>query len=173
MSSSPFTNFGVGIAVMVAVWSSVSNVGAETALSDFSGAWNGEGTDRSTPFETAQRTVCKMLVRADLRHMTGITHCIGQYGLSKMLRLTITLDGDQFSGVASQTSTTRGSTKTLSGSVIGRKTADAAAFQIQFPGLTPNAEVVLARVGPSAFSMRVTSLGFTLTDLIFRQPIVQ
>ncbi len=147
---------------------------AETKLTDFTGEWRGAGTDRDTPLEKAQPTNCRMTAQADLRQMRSVTNCDGQAGLRKVIHLTITLDGDKISGEASQTSTPRdGKSAMMKGAVSGRKTGDVANLDIRFPGLTPNAAVLLTRTSPSSFTMKVTSLGITLMDVTFRRPAGQ
>ena len=141
---------------------------AETKLSDFNGEWHGSGTDRNTPLESTQVTSCRMRIHADLWHLNSETICNGKAGLHKVLRLTITLDGDQFTGEASQTSAvTNGTAKMLNGRVIGHKSDEMASLQVRFPGLTPSATVVLRRLDPSVFTMNITSLGLALTNVTF------
>ena len=141
---------------------------AETKLSDFNGEWRGNGTDRNTPLQSTQPTNCRMRIQADLRHLNSETTCIGQAGLHKVLHLSITLDGDQFTGDASQTSTvTNGAANVLNGTVIGHKADEMASLQVRFAGLTPSATVVLRRLDPSTFSMVITSLGLALTNVKF------
>ena len=129
--------------------------GAVTALTEYS-------------LEATQPTSCRMRIQVDLRQLSSETTCIGQAGLHKVLRLTITLDGDQFTGDASQTSTVaNGAANVLTGTVVGQKADEMASLQVQFPGLTPRATVVLRRLDPSTFTMNITSLGLTLTNVTF------
>ena len=156
------------IAMAVLVWIALPSAAAETRLSDFNGKWHGNGTDRDTPLESTQPTNCRMRIQADLRHLNSETTCNGQAGLHKVLRLTITLEGDQFTGEASQTSAvTNGTAKVLNGTVIGHKSNEMASLQVRFPGLTPSAVVVLRRLNPSTFTMNITSLGLALTNVTF------
>jgi hypothetical protein len=163
--------FGLGIAVVAFMCGALPHAGAAAKLTDFNGVWQGAGTDRNSPLERAQQTSCQMRIRADQSHLTSDTVCHGQAGLSKVLQFAVTLDGDRFSGSAGQTSTTRGSatSDTLKGAVSGQKTEDTANLHIVFPGLTPNAEVVLKLIDPSTFSMHVASHGLTLMDLLFHR----
>lgn len=141
---------------------------AETRLSDFNGEWHGNGTDRNTPLEFPQPTNCRMEIQADLRHMNSETTCIGQAGLRKVLRLAITLAGDQFTGDATQTSTlTNSPAKVLHGAVFGHKGDETASMEVKFPGLTPSATVILRRLNLSTFNMNITSLGLTLMNVTF------
>jgi hypothetical protein len=143
---------------------------AQTKLTDFSGEWHGSGTDRNSPIESTGPTVCRMMVQADDRRMTSETRCDSKAGLRKVLHLTIVLDGEAIKGQASQTSTPRGrATADMSGSVTGQKTGDAATLTVRFPGLTPNATVLLRRPDLSSFTMTVFSVGFTLMDVTFRR----
>jgi hypothetical protein len=156
------------IAIVMIVWIVMPSAAAETKLSDFNGAWHGNGTDRDTPLEAAQPTNCRMRIQADLRHLSSETTCNGQAGLHKVLRLTITLNGDQFTGTASQISAVKdGTAKVLNGTVIGHKSDEMASLQVRFPGLTPSATVVLRRLNPSTFTMNITSLGLALTNVTF------
>ncbi|HEV3159590.1 MAG TPA: hypothetical protein VGZ89_06355 [Xanthobacteraceae bacterium] len=160
---------GMPIVVVMVAWIFLPSAAAETKLSEFNGEWRGSGTDRSTPFN-AQPTNCRMKIQADLSHMSSETICIGQAGLHKVLRLTITLDGAQFTGDASQTSTvTNGTSEVLHGTVVGHKSDEVASIEVRFPGLTPNATVALRRLDPSTFNMHITSLGLTLMDVTFNK----
>jgi hypothetical protein len=160
---------GTPIVVAMVAWIFLPSAAAETKLSEFNGEWRGSGTDRSTPFN-AQPTNCRMKVQADLSHMTSETTCIGQAGLHKVLRLTIALDGAQFTGDASQTSTvTSGTAEVLHGTVIGHKGDEVASMEVRFSGITPNATIALRRLDPSTFNMHITSLGLTLTDVTFNK----
>lgn len=161
---------GMLIAMAMVTWIVLPTAAAETKLSDFNGEWRGNGTDRSTPLEFAQPTNCRMRIQADLRHMHSETTCIGQAGLRKVLRLTITVDGDQFTGDASQTSTvTNSAAEVLNGTVIGHKADEMASLEVRFPGLTPSATIVLRRHDPSSFNMNITSLGLTLMNVSFNR----
>jgi hypothetical protein len=88
-------------------------------------------------------------------------------------RLSIAFAGNRFTGSAEQTSTLRGSgapPKQRTGSVSGSRNADTATFDVRFPGLTPNAHVVLELTSPTSFAMRISSLGATLTKVDFHRP---
>ena len=147
--------------------------GAETKLTEFTGLWRGSGTDRDTPLATAQPTQCQTRVTADLTHMTSNMECNGEAGLNKRVLLSVAFTGNQFTGTAEQTSIVRGShaapTRRV-GSISGSRTGDTAAFEVRFPGLTPNANVVLELTSPTSFAMRISSLGVTLTKVDFRRP---
>jgi hypothetical protein len=162
-------SLAVSIAMAMVTWIVLpSAAAAETKLSDFNGEWHGNGTDRNTPLESTQPTNCRMRIQADLRHLNSETTCVGQAGLHKVLHLSITLDGDQFTGDASQSSTvTNGAANVLNGTVIGHKADEMASLQVRFAGLTPSATVVLRRLDPSTFSMVITSLGLALTNVKF------
>jgi hypothetical protein len=162
------------ILILAACASAPTYAQAETKLSDFNGTWQGIGTDRNTPFESAQQTRCSATINADLRRMsTGIT-CHGAAGLDKVIKLTIALigDGDAFSGNLTQTATTRDDPSiatNLSGAVAGRKTDKTAEFKVSFPGLTPSVNVTLTLSSPSSFAMQATTLGGQLMDLTFNR----
>jgi hypothetical protein len=158
--------------LLAAIWILSSPSAAETNLTEFNGEWRGAGTDRNTPLASAQQTRCRMLVRADRDHLNSETTCDGEQGLHKVLHLAIVLNGDRFTGEASQKSALQNnpaSETRLSGSVIGHKTDETATLDIHFSGMTPNASVVLRRVNASAFTMQISSLGLTLTDVAFRR----
>jgi hypothetical protein len=162
------------ILILAAYASATTYAQAETKLSDFNGTWQGIGTDRNTPFESAQHTRCSATINADLRRMsTGIT-CHGAAGLDKVIKLTIALtgDGDAFSGNLTQTATIRNdpsSASNLGGTVAGRKTDKTAEFKVSFPGLTPSVNVTLTLGSPSSFTMQATTLGGQLMDLTFNR----
>lgn len=146
------------------------SAGAETKLTDFNGTWHGGGTDRNTPFDTAQRTSCRAAIKADLQHMTTDIACNGAAGLNKVIRLTITLAGEAFSGSLTQKASIRGGADSvLDGSVFGHKTDTSANFRVSFPGLTPSVAVTLKLANPLSFSMHATTLGGELMDIVFNR----
>jgi hypothetical protein len=68
-------------------------------------------------------------------------------------------------------SSLRGAAPTrYAGTVTGSRDGDVATFTAHFGGLTPNAHVVLTLTSPTAYSMRVSVLGSTLTDVTLRRP---
>jgi hypothetical protein len=156
------------IALLIAAFG--SHATAETKLTDFNGTWRGGGTDRSVPFEPAQRTNCRANNKADLRRMSTSIVCNGAAGLDKVIRIDITLAGDAFSGQLTQKATTRGdsaSASVLKGSVSGHKTDITANFTVSFPGLTPSVAVTLKLNRLSSFSMHATTLGGELMNIVF------
>lgn len=164
--------FAGGLLALMA-WAAVSAAGAETKLPELNGLWSGRGTDRDSPMDSAQPTRCTVTVKADLTHMTSDTECNGEAGLHKVIRLSVAFAGSQFTGTAEQTSLLRGSSKTpkrRAGRVTGARDGDIANFEVHFPGLTPNATVVLQLTSPTSFSMRVSSLGVTLTEVAYHRP---
>jgi hypothetical protein len=166
----PIGYFALAIAAAVLCGAPSPGVAA-TRLTEFNGVWRGVGTDRNSPFESSQQSKCEMRIRADQTHLTSSTVCHGQYGLTKVMHFAVTLDGNRLTGSATQTGKARAgaASETLSGTVSGKKTDDMAALKITFPGLTPNADVVLKLIEPSSFSMYVGSHGLTLMDLIFHR----
>jgi hypothetical protein len=143
---------------------------AEPRLTDFDGAWQGSGTDRSTPLESTQQTKCSANITADLRHMSTFIVCNGAAGLTKVIQTNITLgdDGNVFSGNLTQKATTRGESETdHNGTVSGQKTDTTADFTVSFPGLTPSVHVILKLISPSSFSMQATTLGGQLMNVAF------
>jgi hypothetical protein len=157
------------IAVVLAAWVTPLSAVAESKLTDLNGEWRGSGTDRDSPFENFQETICRTKIKADESHMNSVMICEGQQGLKKVVRLTVTLDGDKFTGDVDQTTLTRGD-KTPDvdkGTVSGQKIKDTANLQIRFPGLMPNATVALVLRNPSSYTMHVSSLGSTIMNVTF------
>ena len=139
-------------------------------MSEFNGAWQGTGTDRDSPLESAQPTRCQIRIRADDKRLSSTTTCNRDNGFSKVLHFTVTLDGNRLTGNASQTGTAKGGQpKTLGGPVKGDKAGDTATLLVRTPGMTPNANIVLKHLPPSSFSLTIGSLGATLTDVTFRR----
>lgn len=161
------------LAAALAGWMTLASAGAETPLTEFNGPWVGRGTDRDSPLQTAQRTQCQTRVQADPTHMTSDMECNGRAGLQKRILLSVAFTGSRFTGSVEQTSVVRGSGAApllRAGSVTGNKAGDTAEFLVRFPGLTPNAHVVLELTSPTSFAMTVSSLGATLTKVHFRRP---
>jgi len=141
---------------------------AETKLTEFVGVWHGRGTDRTSPLQTAQSTNCRMKIQADEHRLVSDTKCNGERGLAKTLHLSVVIDGDKVSGEAKQTAQAPGGEPDiLRGSVSGTRGDEEANLIVRFPGLTPNASIVLTRNNPSTFNMNISSLGLTLTDVTF------
>lgn len=162
-----------GVIIGAALMLAATSAGAETPLPAFSGKWTGHGSDRDTPFESLQPTQCRVTVKADRTHMASDTNCNGVRGLSKRFHMTLAFTGHAFTGKAEQTSRRRGDSAAAtrhSGTVSGSRSGDVADFDIHFGGLTPNAHVVLKLTSPTSFSMLVTALGLTLTDVSFSRP---
>ena len=143
---------------------------AQTPLPAFNGAWSGSGTDRNAPFQNFQQTQCRTRVIADAIHFAADTLCNGAAGLRKRWQLSVTFNGSSFTGSVVQTSRTKGgSPSVLNGAVTGERQGDVANFIARFPGLTPNGHVALALNSANSFSMRVSALGATLTDIKFQR----
>ena len=161
------------VAAAVAAWLALTPAGAQTKLTEFNGSWLGSGTDRDTPFATAQPTRCQTRVTADATHMTSNMECNGDAGLHKRIRLSISYTGNKFTGSTEQISVVRGSgaaPKRRAGTVAGMRTGDRAEFEVRFSGLTPNAHVVLELTSPTSFAMTTSTLGATLTKVDFHRP---
>lgn len=169
MRTDQATKLIAGAALLIAA---ATPVFAETPLPEFSGQWAGRGTDRDTPLESAQPTACRITVKADRTHMTSDTECNGERGLRKRFHLALTFTGSNFTGKAEQTSWRAANAAPIerAGAVSGSRRDDTANFTIHMPGLTPNAHVVLKLTSPTSFSMLVSSLGATLTDVRFQRP---
>jgi hypothetical protein len=172
----PSECLAAGMLILSAFGAASGPAGAETRLTDFDGQWRGIGQDRDLPFETMQQTICQTTNSADLRRLDSVTVCKGDAGLDKVIQLTITLSGETFSGNLTQKSTLRGddtSVSVLNGSVSGHKTDNTAIFQVSFPGLVPNAVVLLRLISPSSYSMKATTLGIALMDVTFNRAITR
>jgi hypothetical protein len=160
--------FASGVLLLAA-----TSAGAQTPLTDLNGRWAGRGTDRDSPLQSTQPTRCQVTVKADATHMTSDTECLGEAGLHKRIHLSVTFSGQQFSGNVEQTSDQRGSNSPptrRAGSVTGNRNGDTAEFTVRFGGFTPNARVVLNLTSATSFSMLVSSLGATLTDVTYHRP---
>lgn len=145
-----------------------SAMAAAAKLTEFNGAWRGNGTDRATPFQSSQQTNCRATIRADATNLVDEIICEGQSGLHKAIRLAVHLNGNVISGSLSQTSTTRGSNpSTLQGSVSGTRSENAANFQVHFGGLMPTVTVALKLNNPSSYSIHANTFGGTLMDVSF------
>jgi len=161
------------LAALVAGWAAVTSAGAETRLTELNGPWRGSGTDRDLPFATLQPTQCRTRVTADATHLASETQCSGKAGLDKHIRLSTTFAGNSLSGTVEQTSTLRGSSAPptrRAGTLAGTRSGDTLEFEVRFGGLTPNAHVVLQLTSPSTFSMRISTLGAALTDVVSQRP---
>jgi hypothetical protein len=144
---------------------------AETKLTDFGGTWQGSGTDRSTPFESTQKTRCRASINATLTQMSSSIVCNGAAGLTKVIKLNIVLSGNTVTGTLTQKATTSGSNSptALNGSVNGRKTNTTAKFTVSFPGLTPSVAVTLTLMNQASFSMQATTIGGKLMNVVFNR----
>jgi hypothetical protein len=81
----------------------------------------------------------------------------------KVIRLTVTLSGYRFSGTLSQTS--NAAPTSLTGSISGSRTNDAATFQVNFSGLMPTVTVSLKLNRQSSYSVRASTFAGTLMDV--------
>ena len=145
-------------------------VEAATPLTQLTDQWSGDGTDRASPLASSQSTRCRATLKTDPTHLTSTTQCEGAAGLRKSFRLAIAFQGDRFTGTVEQVSSLRGAAPTrYAGTVTGSRSGDVADFTAHFPGMTPNAHVVLTLRSPSAYSMAVSVLGSTLTDVTLRK----
>lgn len=142
---------------------------AAVKLPELNGTWQGAGTDRATPLQTAQSTRCHATIHATETSLDEQMSCEGEAGLHKTIRLAVHLTGEAVSGTLTQTSTTREnkSPATLSGSVSGTRTGDAANLQVHFGGLTPTVSVALSMTSASAFSLHASTFGGTLMQVHF------
>ncbi len=143
---------------------------AETKLSDFNGEWNGTGQDRDTPLQSLQETRCQNTIRARQDRMRTEMICERKSGVRKSVRMTVTLQGDQFSGTIAQRTTQPGQAEAvISGDVSGKKTDNSATLQVRWKDSTPNATVDLKLNNPASYSMKVTALGASFMNLTFNR----
>ena len=148
----------------------IAPAGAAIPLTELSGQWSGGGTDRDSPMASTQATRCRATVKTDPAHLTSTTTCDGDAGLHKSFHLAVTFQGDRFTGCVEQVSSVRGAAPTrYAGTVTGTRSGDVATFTAHFSGLTPNASVVLTLTSPTSYSMQVSVLGSTLTNVTLRR----
>ena len=141
-----------------------------TPLTALNGQWSGGGTDRDGPFGTLQPTRCRATLKADATHLTSTTECDGAAGLHKRFHLAVTFQGERFTGSVEQVSSVPGAASTrYAGSVSGSREGDVANFTANFGALIPSAHVTLAVTSANSYSMRVSLLGSTLTDVTLRR----
>ncbi len=160
----------VTIAVIVGLALAAFAADAATPLTELKGQWTGRGTDRDSLFGSSQGTRCHATLKTDGIHLTNATECNGDAGLHKSFHLVITFKGEQFTGSVEQVSSVRGAAPTrYAGTVTGSLKGDVAKFTAHFGGLTPSAHVVLALSLPTSYSMAVSVLGSTLTDVTLRK----
>lgn len=146
-----------------------SAIAAAIKLPELNGSWQGNGTDRATPLETAQHTHCRATIRATETSLNQEMICVGDAGLRKTVRLAVHLTGNAVSGTLTQTSVSRGNETpaTLHGSVSGTRTDNAADLRVDFGGLMPRVSVSLNMNSASAFSLEASTLGGTLMQVSF------
>jgi hypothetical protein len=143
---------------------------AEASLTDYNGSWTGQGQDRDMPFQSLQATECRARVSNDATHMNATIVCNGVEGLHKRMRVSLAFADGSYTGNSEMTSSGPGRDPVRrAGKVSGEGTVELANLTVTFPGLLPNASVVLRRTSPTSFTMKVTTLGSTLTDLEFRR----
>jgi len=140
--------------------------GAATPLAQLTGLWVGGGSDRDGPFAAAQNTRCRARLAADPVHLSASIDCSGNAGLRKHIRFSVVFEGDRFTGHVEQISRTDGGAPTrYAGSVTGTRDGDVANFTANFGMFLPSARVALTLSSPTTYSMRISVLGRTLTDV--------
>jgi len=143
---------------------------AETKLTDFNGEWRGTGQDRDSALQFLQDTSCKTVIRADLTRMQTEMNCARKSGASKLVQLSVTLAGDQFSGKIMQNTSQPGrEDAVINGTIAGKKTDQSANFLVTWQGATPNTTVDLKLLSPTSYSMQATALGITVLDVTFNR----
>ncbi len=143
---------------------------AETKLTDFNGEWRGTGQDRDSPLQSLQDTTCQNAVRATPQRMRIEMTCERKSGVRKIIRLNVTLEGDQFSGRINQRTAQPGKEDAvIGGTLSGKKTDGSASFTVDWKGMTPSTTVDLKLNTPTSYSMKVTALGVTFMDLTFNR----
>jgi hypothetical protein len=154
----------------LAVVALTTTAAAEGSLTEYNGAWTGQGEDRDLPFQPLQTTECRARVSNDPSHMNATIVCNGADGLHKRMQVSLAFDGGSYSGTSEQTSSGPGREPVRrAGKVSGEGSVEVANLTVSFPGLLPSATVVIRRTSPSSFAMKVTTLGATLTDVEFRR----
>ena len=156
-------------AVFFTAWVTTFSAAAQSKLTDLKGECRGSGTDRDMPFQSFQKTTCHTKIEADETRMNSVTVFNGDEGLHKTIRMTVTLNGDKFTGSVSQSTLARGdkTPEVIKGSVLGNRIKDTANLRIRLPGLMPDATVALELRSPTSYTMQVKSLGFMLTNVTF------
>jgi hypothetical protein len=143
---------------------------AETKLTDFNGEWRGTGQHRDSPLQSLQETTCQNAIRATPQHMRMEMTCERNSGVRKVLRLNVTLEGDQLSGRINQRTAQPGQEDAvMSGTLSGKKTDGSASFTVDWKGMTPSTTVDLKLLTPTSHSMKATALGATFMDLTFNR----
>jgi hypothetical protein len=148
----------------------VTSAAAETKLTEFNGEWRGTGQDRDSLFESPQATICQNAIRANPQRMRTEMTCERKSGGSKLIRLMVTLEGEQFTGkIMRKTMQPGREDAVINGAISGKKTDKIANFQVRWQGATPNATVDLKLLTPTSYSMQVTALGMTVMDVTFNR----
>lgn len=143
---------------------------AETRLTDFNGEWSGAGQDRDSPLASLQDTTCQNAIRANPKRLHTEMTCERKPGIRKLVRLTVTLEGDQFTGkITRKVSQPGRADEVINGTVSGKKTDNAANLLVRWQGPTPNTTVDLKLNAPGSYSMKVTALGIGMMDVTFKQ----
>jgi hypothetical protein len=144
----------------------VTGAAAETKLTDFNGEWRGSGQERDSPLQYLQATTCRNIIRASAKRMQSEMTCESKSGGSKLIRMTVTLEGDQLTGKIMRRATQPGrGDAVLRGAVSGKKTDKSANLLVRWQGATPNTTVHLKLNTPTSYSMQATALGITMMDL--------
>jgi hypothetical protein len=163
----------IGITAILAAWiTPLAGGAAEFGLVDLDGRWQGTGSERASPMESAQQITCQSTIQADVTRMINDTTCTGDAGLRRVSTLMVALDGNDITGTLDQSTWTGGtsaSPRVLKGSVSGRRTEDGAAFQVRFPGLMPNATVTFKVLNPSSFSVQAAALGIQMMQATYNK----
>lgn len=164
--------FHRGFLAAVVSIAAITCAAAETRLTDFNGEWHGIGQDRESLLQSLQDTICRNSIRADLKRMQTEMTCIRKSGVSKRVRLTVLLEGDQFSGeIMQKTTQPSNEDDVINGTIVGQKTEKSANFRVTWQGATPNTAVDLRLNTPTSYSMKVTALGITVMDVTFNRVV--
>jgi hypothetical protein len=160
-----------GIAAIAAACITLLTAKADIKLIELDGDWQGSGIDRNSPFESLQQITCRSKIRTAADRMTSDTVCKGRTGLNKTSRMTITLDGNNITGVleASIKGSDDDSPRQLKGAIAGRRTGDTATLQIHLPGFMPNATAILNLISSSSYSIKVTTWGILMSDVTYNR----
>jgi hypothetical protein len=111
-----------------------------STLTDLDGRWQGTGSERASPMESAQQMTCQSTIQADATRMVNDTRCTGDARLRQVSSLMVTLNGNDITGTLDQTTWTgdnSASPKVLKGQCqeTGRKTEQS--FRSGFLDLCP------------------------------------
>ena len=144
----------------------VTGAAAETKLTEFNGEWRGSGQERDSPLQYLQATSCRNVIRASPKRMQSEMTCERKSGGSKLIRMTVMLEGDELTGRITRRAMQPGrEDAVIRGTVSGKTTDKSANLLVRWQGATPNTAVDLKLNTATSYSMQATALGMTMMDL--------